>query len=214
MANESLVHVIDDDGAVRDSLAFLLASARLDVRTYESATEFLAQAGNLTGGCIVTDVRMPDISGIDMLRRLRQQGNTIPVIVMTGHGDIALAVEAMKLGASDFFEKPFDDDGLLDAVRTCLARQQGEDQRNAYRAKIRQSLATLSNRERQVLEGLVAGKPNKVIAFDHDISPRTVEIYRANVMTKMGAATLSELVRMAILGGVLDESASPDGGDK
>jgi two-component system response regulator FixJ len=214
MANEALVHVIDDDDAVRDSLAFLLASAKLPVKTYESATEFLAQVGDLGGGgCIVTDVRMPEISGIDMLRRLRQRGITIPVIVMTGHGDIPLAVEAMKLGASDFFEKPFDDDGLLEAVRNCLARQQGDEQRNAQRAKIQHNLATLSNRERQVLDGLVAGKPNKVIAFDHSISPRTVEIYRANVMTKMGAATLSELVRMAMLGGVLDDAA-PEGGEK
>lgn len=210
MANESLVHVIDDDDAVRDSLAFLLASAKLQVRTYESAAEFMAQVANLGGGCIVTDVRMPDISGMEMLRRLREQGISIPVIVMTGHGDIPLAVEAMKLGASDFFEKPFDDDGLLEAVRNCLARQHGESQRNAYRAKIQHNLATLSNRERQVLDGLVAGKPNKVIAFDHDISPRTVEIYRANVMTKMGAATLSELVRMAILGGVLNDAAPPE----
>ena len=202
MANESLVHIIDDDDAVRDSLAFLLTAAKLDVKTYESATEFLAQIGNLGGGCVVTDVRMPEISGIDMLRRLRQQGLSIPVIVMTGHGDIPLAVEAMKLGASDFFEKPFDDDGLLEAVRNCLSRQQGEEQRSAYRAKIRQNLSTLSNRERQVLEGLVAGKPNKVIAFDHEISPRTVEIYRANVMTKTGANSLPELVRMALLAGL------------
>ena len=212
MANEQLVHVIDDDDAVRDSLAFLLASAKLDVRTYASAAEFLARIGDLGGGCIVTDVRMPEISGIEMLRRLRQQGISMPVIVMTGHGDIPLAVEAMKLGASDFFEKPFDDDGLLDAVRTCLSRQQGEEQRNAYRARIQQNLASLSGRERQVLEGLVAGKPNKVSAFDHAISPRTVEIYRANVLTKMGAATLSELVRMAMLGGVLDDSSPPPGG--
>lgn len=213
MANETLVHVIDDDDAVRDSLAFLLASAKLEVKTYESAADFLAQVDNLGGGCIVTDVRMPDISGIDILRKLRQKGIMIPVIVMTGHGDIPLAVEAMKLGASDFFEKPFDDDGLLEAVRTCLARQQGDEQRKAYRAKIQQNLATLSNRERQVLDGLIAGKPNKVIAFDHAISPRTVEIYRANVMSKMGAATLSELVRMALLGGIV-EDAAPPGEDK
>jgi two-component system response regulator FixJ len=214
MANEALVHVIDDDDAVRDSLAFLLVSAKLQVKTYESAAEFLAQVGDLGGGCVVTDVRMPEISGIDMLRRLRQRGIAIPVIVMTGHGDIPLAVEAMKLGASDFFEKPFDDDGLVEAVRNCLARQHGDEQRNAYRAKIQHNLATLSNRERQVLDGLVAGKPNKVIAFDHAISPRTVEIYRANVMTKMGAATLSELVRMAMLGGLLDEAAPPDADGK
>ena len=211
MANDLLVHVIDDDDAVRDSLAFLMASAKFEVKTYESAAEFLALAGEFRGGCVVTDIRMPEISGLDMLRQLRQKGITTPVIVITGHGDIPLAVEAMKLGASDFFEKPFDDDGLLNAVRLCLSQQKGEEERNAHRLKIQQHAATLSKREREVLNGLVAGKPNKIIAFDHGISPRTVEIYRANVMTKMGAETLSELVRMAMLGGLLDDNLpAPD----
>jgi two-component system response regulator FixJ len=146
---------------------------------------------------------MPEMTGIELLRRLRENGNDVPVIIITGHGDIPLAVEAMKFGAADFFEKPYDDDALISAVRGALNRQQGAAQKNAKRAVINERVATLSNRERQVLEGLVAGKPNKIIAFDYDISPRTVEIYRANVMTKMQAASLSELVRMALIAGIL-----------
>jgi two-component system response regulator FixJ len=157
-----------------------------------------------TDGCIITDVRMPEMTGIEMLRRLRETKIDIPVIVITGHGDIPLAVEAMKYGAADFFEKPYDDEALLAAVRSALDRQGAVAQQAADRAALGKRLAALSNRERQVLEGLVAGKPNKIMAFDYDISPRTVEIYRANVMTKMQAASLSELVRMAIIAGVID----------
>lgn len=206
MANNATVHIIDDDDALRDSLAFLMASAGLETRTYESATRFLAEAASLRNGCIVTDVRMPEINGIDMLRRLRAQGVTLPVIIMTGHGDVPMAVEAMKIGASDFFEKPFDDAAMIEAVRSCIAQQQDHSERTALRTRIHERFATLTNREQQVLHGLVAGKPNKVIAFDHGISPRTVEIYRANVMTKMEAATLSDLVKMAILAGILDDA--------
>ena len=207
MPSNPVVHVIDDDDAARDSLAFLLDSAQIDVRTYESATAFLAAAKPSLSGCIITDVRMPEMTGIELLRRLRENGNDIPVIVITGHGDIPLAVEAMKYGATDFFEKPFDDEALLKAVRAAFNRLEGTAQKMAERAALAERLATLSNRERQVLEGLVAGKANKIIAFDYDISPRTVEIYRANVMTKMQAASLSELVRMAIISGILDGDA-------
>ncbi len=206
MATSGTVHIIDDDDALRDSLAFLLASAGIDAKTYDSAAQFLTEAAALRGGCIITDVRMPDISGLEMLRRLRAQGNTMPVIVMTGHGDVPMAVEAMKIGASDFFEKPFDDLALLNAVRSCIVQQQDTAERTALRARILERIATLTNREQQVLHGLIAGKPNKIIAFDHGISPRTVEIYRANVMTKMEAATLSDLVKMAMVAGVLDDA--------
>jgi two-component system response regulator FixJ len=206
------VAVIDDDEAARDSLAFLLRSAQLDVHTYETAAAFLAATSAAPSGCVITDVRMPEMSGIDLLRRLRESGNQVPVIVITGHGDVPLAVEAMKLGACDFFEKPYDDDALISAVRSALDRQQGTDKVKAARAELNLRLATLSNRERQVLDGLVAGKPNKIIAFDHGISPRTVEIYRANVMTKMQATSLSELVRMALVAGVIDIANKPDGG--
>ena len=198
-----VVHVIDDDEAVRDSLAFLLRSAKLDVRNYESATAFLDALPGLMAGCIVTDVRMPGVSGIDLLRRLRERGIMMPVIVMTGHGDVPLAVEAMKIGAVDFFEKPFDDDALLAAVRAALGNLERGARDEAERAELHERLAVLTNRERDVLQGLIAGSPNKIIAYELGISPRTVEIYRANVMTKMKAASLSELVRMALQAGLL-----------
>jgi two-component system, LuxR family, response regulator FixJ len=205
MPNNGIVHIIDDDEAMRESLAFLLKSAKVPVATYESAALFLNQLAKVQGGCVVTDVRMPDMSGIDLLKRLRELNNPIPVIVITGHGDVPLAVEAMKCGASDFLEKPFDDELLLNSVQSVLSQEKAETKDQALRAAIATRLESLTARERQVLDGLVAGKPNKIIAYDHGISPRTVEIYRANVMTKMEAASLSELVRMAITAGLLGE---------
>ena len=168
-----------------------------------SATAFLSALPSINAGCIVTDVRMPEISGVDLLRRLKELKVGMPVIVITGHGDVQLAVEAMKIGAADFIEKPFDDERLLAAVRSALGRWEKGCSAGSERASLLDKLATLSSREREVLDGLVAGKPNKIIAFDLGISPRTVEIYRANVMTKMNAGSLSELVRMALLAGVL-----------
>jgi two-component system response regulator FixJ len=206
MPAEAIVHVIDDDEAVRDSLRFLLEAAKLPVRTYESATSFMGALAEIGAGCVITDVRMPDMSGIDLLRQLRTHPARLPVIVITGHGDIPLAVEAMKIGAIDFFEKPFDDESLLAAVRAALSRGERDLRRDADKAAIHNKIASLSTRERQVLDGLVAGNPNKIIAFDLGISPRTVEIYRANVMTKMDASSLSELVRMALVAGVLGGS--------
>ena len=207
MQSASLVHIIDDDDAVRQSLAFLLGTARIAVRTYESAAAFLSALPGIDAGCIITDVRMPEISGIDLLHRLKELKVGMPVIVITGHGDVQLAVEAMKIGAVDFIEKPFDDDLLLRAVRSALGQWEKGAQKEGERAKLLDKLAALSNRERDVLEGLVAGKPNKIIAFDLGISPRTVEIYRANLMTKMEAGSLSDLVRMALLAGVLKNAA-------
>jgi two-component system response regulator FixJ len=204
-----VVHVIDDDEAVRESLTFLLKTAGHAVRTYENATAFLRDDPKGKAGCIVTDVRMPDISGIDLLHRLKELNVNMPVIVITGHGDVPLAVDAMKSGALDFLEKPFDDDALLNSVDVALRHQGADAKREADRSEIMEKLATLSNRERQVLEGLVAGHPNKTIAFDHGISPRTVEIYRANLMSKMQAGSLSELVRMALVGGILEGDAKP-----
>ena len=197
--SNSTVHVIDDDEAVRHSLSFLLESAGLSVRCYASATEFLDALSQAHGDCIVTDVRMPDIDGLELLSRLKAQGLGVPVIVMTGHGDVPLAVEAMKRGASDFIEKPFDDEAMLSAVRTAFKIHERDSKRASDRADIVNRLESLSQRERQVLDGLVAGKPNKIIAFDLGISPRTVEIYRANVMTKMQAGSLSDLLRMSLL---------------
>jgi two-component system response regulator FixJ len=206
MSAESVVHVIDDDDAVRDSLEFLLRSADIEVVTHPSALAFLEALPGTSVGCIVTDVRMPDLDGIELLRRVRSGGNSVPVIVMTGHGDISMAVEAMKIGAADFLEKPFDDESLLSAVRAALATQEAADTEDAERAELSKRLDTLSARERQVLEGLVAGSQNKVIAYELGISPRTVEIYRANVMTKMQADSLSQLVRMALSAGVLQRT--------
>lgn len=208
MPNEAVVHVVDDDLAVRQSLSFLLASDGLPVRLHESATAFLDSVKDAPGGCIITDVRMPGIDGIEFMRRLKSRGFTLPVIVMTGHADVPLAVEAMKEGAIDFIEKPFDDDLFLTAVRAALKRQEQHAHQDAQTAEVRARLQALSERESQVLEGLVAGKANKVIAYDLGISPRTVEIYRANVMTKMQASSLSELVRMALLVGVRPDGAS------
>ncbi len=164
---------------------------------------FLNALPGIAAGCIVTDVRMPELGGIELLRRLRDRGVAMPVIVMTGHGDVPLAVEAMKIGAVDFFEKPFDDDALIASVQAALGNWEKGSRNAAERAELQGRLTSLSNREREVLDGLIAGLPNKTIAYDLGISPRTVEIYRANVMTKMKAGSLSELVRMALLAGIL-----------
>ncbi len=205
MPTDSVVHVIDDDEAVRKSLAFLLGTAQITVRSYESAVTFLANIAHVEQGCIITDVRMPEIDGLELLRRVKSLGVSLPVIVMTGHGDVPLAVEAMKAGAVDFLEKPCDDEAVLAAVRVALNRHERDLRWEAERSEIQGRLAQLSNRERQVLDGLVSGNPNKTIAYDLNISPRTVEIYRANVMTKMQASSLSELVRMALISGALNE---------
>lgn len=199
MASEAVVHVVDDDPAMRDSLEFLFDTAGLNVRTYESAPALLAKVNELGAGCIVTDVRMPEMNGLELVRRLNELGVRLPVIVMTGHADVPLAVEAMKAGVRDFIEKPFDDEVFLSAVRAALAEGEAIEAQESQEAAVRERLASLSTRERQVLEGLVAGRANKVIAYDLGISPRTVEVYRANVMTKMQARSLSELVRMSIL---------------
>jgi len=204
VANSDIVHVIDDDAEVRQSLAFLLSTIGLPVQVHDSASSFLKMLPEAAEGCIVTDVRMPGIDGIELQRRLAAMGSTVPVIVMTGHGDIALAVEAMKAGAVDFIEKPFDDDVLIASIKAALARRAGDRERNARAASVRDRMKLLSERERQVMDGLVAGKPNKIIAHDLGISARTVEIYRANVMTKMQADSLSALVRMALLDGGRD----------
>jgi two-component system response regulator FixJ len=208
---DDIVHIIDDDDAVRDSLAFLLAASGLGAETHASAAAFLEKTTLATVGCVVTDIRMPEVSGIDLLRRLRESDPCIPVIVITGHGDVPLAVEAMKLGAADFIEKPFDDDTLIEAIRAALNRHREQDGNEARVIELRNRLATLSSREHEVLSGLVAGRANKVIAFDLGISPRTVEVYRANVMTKMQAASLSDLVRMALVTGVMPDSSEETG---
>lgn len=194
---EATIHVIDDDAAVRDSLAFLLETAGLEALTYESAVAFLA-AEDRPAGCIVTDVRMPEMTGLELARRLRDSGSGEPVIVITGHADVPLAIEAMRAGVADFIEKPFDDEVLLASIVSVLDQAGQTSSADAERREIAVRLASLSPRERDVVDGLVKGHANKVIAFDLGISPRTVEVYRANAMTKMQAGSLSELVRMVM----------------
>ncbi len=206
MPHDPIIYVIDDDEAVRLSLQFMLKAAGITARTFESAKTFMEVLPQINSGCIVTDVRMPEVTGIDLLRHVVKTNPDLPVIVITGHGDVALAVEAMKIGAVDFLEKPFDGQQMLAAVRAALSREADTGKRKADLAEIQEKLAALSNRERQVLEGLVAGSANKTIAFDLGISPRTVEIYRANLMTKMAANSLSDLVRMAMLTGIMAEN--------
>lgn len=201
MATSQIVHVIDDDEAMRDSLSFLLDIQGFETRVYESATAFLDALPGLSGGCVLTDVRMPGLSGLELVDHLRAQGSDLPVVVMTGHGDVPMAVEAMKAGVVDFIEKPFADDVLLRAVRSALDRHETPSPDGGLK-EAQARLATLSPRERDVLAGVVAGKANKVIAYDLGISPRTVEIYRANLMTKTGARNMAELMRLALAAGL------------
>ena len=195
MTAELTVYVIDDDEAVRDSMAFLLETADLKVRTYESAETFLAERDRAPG-CIITDVRMPGINGLELARRIRDSGSNEPVIVITGHADLSLAIEAMRAGVIDFVEKPFDDEVLLGSISRVLGQAEGALSAEGQRREMASRFESLSQRERDVLLGLVQGHPNKVIAYDLNISPRTVEVYRANLMTKMKAGSLSELVRI------------------
>lgn len=201
MLRDAVVHVIDDDDAVRESLTFLLDTAGLRSHAYDSAEAFLDSMPVTTAGCVLTDVRMPGMSGLDLVRRMKELGSGLPIVVMTGHGDIPLAVEAMKAGAVDFIEKPFGDEVMLLAIRSAATRGVDAGRAAAEKATILARLESLSPRERQVLAALVSGSPNKTIAYDLGISARTVEVYRANVMTKMQANSLSELVRMALLAG-------------
>lgn len=193
-----IVHIIDDDEGVRQSLTFLLESAGFMTRSYDSAASFLSCLPGVNQGVVLTDVRMPNMTGLDLLGRLKEEACSLPVVVMTGHGDIPMAVEAMKAGVMDFLEKPFDDDALLRSINAALAaRVTSADPPEAKRVK--GLLDQLSTREREVLDGIIEGKLNKVIAFELGISPRTVEIYRANVMSKTGAKSLAELVRMVLM---------------
>jgi two-component system response regulator FixJ len=202
MPANPLISIIDDDESVRKSLAFRLEAAGFRVATYESAMAFLGAPPHIGDGCVVTDIRMPQMDGMELLRRIKSSGRNLQVVVMTGHGDISLAVEAMKLGASDFIEKPFDDKTLLTTIRAALNSAEASSQREGKALEVVELITSLTAREREVLDGLVAGQPNKIIGRNLDISPRTVEIYRANVMKKMRATSLSELVRIAIKAGL------------
>lgn len=205
MADRGKVYVIDDDEAMRDSLNFLLESAGFNVALFETALKFLGALPGLDFGCVVSDVRMPGVDGIELLKRMQADKSSFPIVIMSGHGDIPLAVEAMKLGAVDFLEKPFEDDRLIGMIEAAIRQAEPAAKSEAVAQDIAARIATLSPRERQVMDGLIAGLSNKLIARDYDISPRTIEVYRANVMTKMQANSLSELVRLAMRAGLLND---------
>jgi two-component system response regulator FixJ len=198
MTIDIVVHIVDDEEAVRGSLAFLLTTSGFAVRTHATATSFLEHAAGIRSGCLVTDLRMPDMSGVELLRRLREAGNLLPAIVITGHGDVQMAVEAMKNGALDFIEKPFSDEVLIDSINRAVQLAASQVKSEAALEATRERLASLSEREHQVLNGVVSGQPNKIIAFELGISPRTVEVYRAGLMSKMQARSLPDLVRMVM----------------
>jgi two-component system, LuxR family, response regulator FixJ len=205
MSSKAKVYVIDDDEAMRDSLDFLLTSAGFNVSLFETALDFLDALPGLEFGCVVSDVRMPGLDGIELLKRIKAANSPFPIVIMTGHGDVPLAVEAMKLGAADFLEKPFEDDRLIGMIEAAIRQAEPAAKSEAVTLDIAARIATLSPRERQVMEGLITGLSNKLIARDYDISPRTIEVYRANVMTKMQANNLSELVRLAMRAGMLND---------
>lgn len=195
------VYLIDDDDAVRESTAMLLESAGIHVTSFGSSREFLALAPQLRSGCVLTDVCMPDIDGLELQRKLGELGVHWPVVVMTGHADVPMAIKALKAGASDFIEKPFKEHVLLGAIQAAVASIGANDGRDEQKAELQSKLSALTPREREVLDGLVAGKPHKVVAHDLGMSPRTVEVHRARIMAKTGAGSLSELVRWVVIAG-------------
>ncbi len=202
MPNDVVIHIVDDELAVRQSLAFLISAAGYAVRVHESAVSFLEGCPYPLGHCLITDLRMPGLDGIGLLQRMKACGPPMPTIVITGHGDVPMAVAAMKEGAHDFIEKPFEDAVLMEAIERVVDQSSSDWMQNREHDAIVERFRSLSERERQVLVGIVAGKANKTIAHEHDLSPRTVEVYRANVMAKMQTKTLPELVRMTIAAGI------------
>ncbi|HEY1257827.1 MAG TPA: response regulator FixJ [Stellaceae bacterium] len=207
MRREQSVYIVDDDEAVRDSLAILLESKGYTVKSFGSALDFLAAVSSLAAGCLIVDIRMPGMDGLELQQRLIERSSGLPLIVITGHGDVSLAVQAMKAGAIDFIEKPFAADAILVSLDAAFARLATPPaERDPTVVAAASKLGLLSPREREVLDGLLAGLPNKSIAYDLGISPRTVEIHRARVMDKMGARSLSELVRLALDAGVRPRS--------
>ncbi len=197
MAADRLVHIVDDDDAVRRSAAFMLKHSGYRVESYVSGVDFLKNAKDAERGCVLLDVRMPEMDGLEVQQEMAARGIDLPVVILTGHGDVGVAVKAMRAGAVNFIEKPYEKDVLLQAIEEAYQRldRKHDKEMKASEAKVR--LASLTGRERDVLNGLVAGFPNKTIAYDLGISPRTVEIYRANMMEKLRARSLSEALRIA-----------------
>jgi two-component system response regulator FixJ len=196
------VHIVDDDEAIRQSIGFMLRKAGYQVEAYASGQQFLNAATRETRGCVLLDVRMPEIDGLEVQARLTRQGIMLPVIMLTGHGDVTLAVRAVKAGASEFLEKPFERVGLLAAIEEAL-KQSGRNNRSQFAAaEATVRLAALTAREREVLGGMVQGRPNKLIAFDLGIATRTVEVHRANLMEKLSARSLSDVLRIAFAAGL------------
>jgi two-component system response regulator FixJ len=203
---EPIVFVVDDDRAMRDSLRWLLESIGLSVRTYATAADFLSDHDPAQPGCLVLDVRMPGMSGLDLQTELANRGSELPTIVVTGHAEVAMAVRAVKAGALDFIEKPFSDQLLLDRVRQALEIDRQSREVRVRREDARRRLASLSAREREVLSLVAAGKANKEVAAALRLSPKTVEVHRAHVMSKMAVDSLAELIRVAILAGAIREN--------
>jgi len=199
-----IVHVVDDDEAIRQSVSFMLRKAGYAVETYASGTAFLKSADRGTAGCVLLDVRMPDIDGLEVQARLAQQGIGLPVIMLTGHGDVTLAVRAIKAGAVEFLEKPFERLALIAAIEEALDQAARQDRAHLAAADAVVRLAALTTRERDVLDGMVLGRPNKLIAFDLSIATRTVEVHRANLMEKLSARSLSDVLRIAFAAGLGD----------
>ena len=196
-SEERLVHLVDDDASVRRSVGFMLKTSGHQVETYESGVELLKSSARLEQGCILLDIRMPGMDGLEVQQALQEKGVRLPVIVMTGHGDVGLAVKAMKAGAVDFIEKPFEKMALLSSLDEAFRRLSEKEVTGERRKDAEVKLQALTPREREVLEGLAQGLPNKTIAYDLGISPRTVEIHRANLMSKLGVRSLSEALRIA-----------------
>jgi two-component system response regulator FixJ len=202
MADKKLVHIIDDEDAIRRSASFMLKTSGFAMKTWASGVEFLKEARELETGCVLLDVRMPGMDGLTVQRTMAEQGIAMPVIILTGHGDIAIAVQAMKAGAVDFLEKPFERERLLVAIEAAYDRIQNAETSARRTAEAEILIAGLTAREQDVLRGLADGLPNKTIAYDLGISPRTVEVHRANLMTKLNVRSLSEALRIAFAAGL------------
>lgn len=202
MSVERLVYIVDDDGSIRRSVSLFLRTKGYAVESFSSGVPFLEAAGSLRPGCVLLDVRMPEIDGIAVLEHMRAAGVDLPVVVMTAHGDVSTAVAAMRKGAHNFIEKPFEQDTILEALEEVFALAEQADAQRLTAAAALSRIEALTPREREVLEGLAAGQTNKMIALTHGISPRTVEIHRANMMEKLGVRTLPEALRIALIAGL------------